>query len=258
MMTTLASANFYTLKTIIHHFHTLFTKDSLRLNTLASLFGPILLRPVTESTKNIHDKHPQRLFRDLVIHFDKVFSRDMHKTQEDNVNRRAIVAIPDLMVRSSTSTDLSFPPLSLCPTDDSSDDFSDKPRLSKDSSSVAMSSSPRESLTLENGRNRSFFSLLRRQDPSVTQPKKHVPTSLRLQTSSRAPLPSPFSITLFEDPEESIVATPRTSQSISVSDQTSVTLENGDNYSFRWARELEIQPFDVDPLSLDPLFVNGH
>ncbi|KAL0081056.1 hypothetical protein J3Q64DRAFT_1753454 [Phycomyces blakesleeanus] len=264
MMTTLASANFYTLKTIIYHFHTLFKKDSFRLNALASLFGPILLRPVTESTKNIHDKHPQRLFRDLIIHFDKIFSRDMHKTQEDNVNRRAIVAIPDLMIRSSTSTDLSFlPPLSLCPTDDSSDDYSDKPRLSRDDSlSVAISgfvtSSPRESLTLETGRNRSFFSLLRRQDPSVTQQKKTPPANLRLQASSRVPLPSPFSITLFEDPEESIAATPRTSQSISVSDQTSVTLQNGDNYSFVWARELEIQPFDVDPLSLDPLFVNEH
>ncbi|KAF7726820.1 hypothetical protein EC973_008421 [Apophysomyces ossiformis] len=75
LLSTLPSANYYTLKLLMEHF-----------------YHHLLVRPQVESTLNLHERHPQRLVRDLIRHVRTVFSEEAVKAHEDHVHRRVIVA----------------------------------------------------------------------------------------------------------------------------------------------------------------------
>ncbi|KAL0073052.1 Rho GTPase activation protein, partial [Phycomyces blakesleeanus] len=100
LLATLPTTNYYTLKTLMKHFHKLFKESDDEHNTelldnLATTFGHILIRPQIETTIRIYDKHPQRLLRDLIKSFDDIFFAEAYKIQTDHSNRRPGVTNTD-------------------------------------------------------------------------------------------------------------------------------------------------------------------
>ncbi|KAI9320640.1 hypothetical protein BX666DRAFT_1852099, partial [Dichotomocladium elegans] len=96
LLCTLPSSNFYTLKALLDHFHRLInesggTQADEWLSSLTSLFCHILVRPPVESTLNSHDRHPQRLLRDLIRQYPVLFSDAAIKAHEDYCHRGAII-----------------------------------------------------------------------------------------------------------------------------------------------------------------------
>ncbi|KAJ3034000.1 hypothetical protein HDV00_005577, partial [Rhizophlyctis rosea] len=77
LLATLSPSHFDTLRAIAGHWHR--TMENLdqndkKLSDLAGLLGPYVLRPKAESRLTLHDKHPARLVKDLILHFRDVFS----------------------------------------------------------------------------------------------------------------------------------------------------------------------------------------
>ncbi|OBZ86446.1 Rho-GTPase-activating protein 8, partial [Choanephora cucurbitarum] len=106
LLSTLPSANYHTIKAFCRHMSRLLayqTSDKL-LQTICSLFSYVLLRPRQYSSTNVHDRHPKRLLRDLLIFYDKVFTQETDNSQEKNASRLTITAEVYL------SQDASLPP----------------------------------------------------------------------------------------------------------------------------------------------------
>jgi hypothetical protein len=67
------------------------TSDTQFAITLAKSFGYILMRPQTETKVSVHERHAQKLLKDLIQHHDTIFTEASHKAQEENSNRPCIV-----------------------------------------------------------------------------------------------------------------------------------------------------------------------
>ncbi|KAF0540874.1 Rho-GTPase-activating protein [Gigaspora margarita] len=87
LITSLPERNYETLNVFISHLHSIVTSadaDDDYITTLAQIYGYILLYPdpnpkneTNEETMEIvyiNDRHPYRLFKDLIIHHDKIFN----------------------------------------------------------------------------------------------------------------------------------------------------------------------------------------
>ncbi|KAI8052965.1 hypothetical protein BDF22DRAFT_620558, partial [Syncephalis plumigaleata] len=82
MLTTMPSSNFDTLNRLISHLYNLVLSTSADDSYLASLgmtLGPSILRPAYITRVNFHDRHPQRLVRDLIAAFRVIFA-PMHRS----------------------------------------------------------------------------------------------------------------------------------------------------------------------------------
>ncbi|GAA5802080.1 hypothetical protein HPULCUR_007540 [Helicostylum pulchrum] len=99
LLATLPSSNYHTLKTLAHHLYKLLnqtTTDDM-LNQLISMFSYVLLRPRTSSQTNIHDRHSNKLTRDLLTQYPTIFTKDINKAQRTNASRsNLVVDIPPL------------------------------------------------------------------------------------------------------------------------------------------------------------------
>ncbi|KAI9593695.1 hypothetical protein BDF19DRAFT_157759 [Syncephalis fuscata] len=94
MLTTMPTANFHTLNRIVSHLYNLALSTSADDEYLASLgmsLGPSFLRPEHMTRVNFHDRHPQRLVRDLITAFRLIFSpthrHSIVSLSEYNLNR---------------------------------------------------------------------------------------------------------------------------------------------------------------------------
>ncbi|KAI8363937.1 hypothetical protein BD560DRAFT_355436 [Blakeslea trispora] len=94
LLSTLPSTNYQTIKAFCLHLSRLLPYQSSEefLQTILYLFSHVLLRPRIYLSTNVHDHHPKRLLRDLLLSFDKVFSAETDKSQEQNVSRLTIAA----------------------------------------------------------------------------------------------------------------------------------------------------------------------
>ncbi|CAG8464360.1 17262_t:CDS:10 [Cetraspora pellucida] len=93
LITSLPERNYETLNVFISHLHSLITSidaDDGYITTLAQIYGYILLYPKIEENdekneKNVgrvylNDRHPYRLVKDLIIHHDKIFIKQLNTT----------------------------------------------------------------------------------------------------------------------------------------------------------------------------------
>ncbi|KAG2233548.1 hypothetical protein INT48_007150 [Thamnidium elegans] len=106
LLATLPSANYHTLKTLSHHLYKLLNQTTTEdmLNQLISMFSYVLLRPRTSSPSNIHDRHPNKLTRDLLTQYPTIFTKDINKAQRTNASRsNLVVDIPPLGKNFGTS-----------------------------------------------------------------------------------------------------------------------------------------------------------
>ncbi|KAJ3328306.1 hypothetical protein HDU76_010194 [Blyttiomyces sp. JEL0837] len=77
LLATLSTPHYHSLVALVGHMHKItasLDRDSAKLAELAQLMGPMILRPRIESQMTAHDKHPVRLFRDLLVHYKDIFS----------------------------------------------------------------------------------------------------------------------------------------------------------------------------------------
>ena len=77
LLATMPSCHLATLHYFMKYWHDLLKHSPNhgdKVSSLALLLGPILLRPKTESSVTLHDKHPVRLCRDLLMHCDEILS----------------------------------------------------------------------------------------------------------------------------------------------------------------------------------------
>ncbi|KAI8987471.1 hypothetical protein BDF20DRAFT_910085 [Mycotypha africana] len=99
LLTTLPSANYYTIKALFSHFNKLLnpvgntaTKDDTQLIiSISRIFSYILMRPQTESNVSLHERHPQKLLEDLIKHFDAIFTEESNQAHEKNSTRPSII-----------------------------------------------------------------------------------------------------------------------------------------------------------------------
>ncbi|CAG8807759.1 11611_t:CDS:2, partial [Dentiscutata erythropus] len=82
LITSLPDVNYATLDTLISYLHRLVKStnaDDKYITALSQTFGLILLRPQTETSVFLHDKHPQRLVKDLIVHYETIFKGPNNK-----------------------------------------------------------------------------------------------------------------------------------------------------------------------------------
>ncbi|CAG8721826.1 3615_t:CDS:10 [Cetraspora pellucida] len=82
LITSLPDVNYATLNTFISHLHRLIKStnaDDEYITALSQTLGIILLRPQTETSIFLHDKHPQRLVKDLIVHYETIFKSSNNK-----------------------------------------------------------------------------------------------------------------------------------------------------------------------------------
>ncbi|KAI7876552.1 hypothetical protein K492DRAFT_21278 [Lichtheimia hyalospora FSU 10163] len=180
---------------------------------IAASISHILVRPQVGSTLNLHDRHPYRLVRDLIKHYDTIFSEQSVQSHENHIHRRAIVATSPTSQHKDNSLDGD--------DDDNNKDFAGSSAASSSGSSVLLSTpttitnfghdmdepikspiSPRSS-----GSKRNLLSFMRRSSSTATSSSspERTPTSSSIPTSSstpRRPIPMPSKSTLFEDPDD--------------------------------------------------------
>ncbi|CAO3636223.1 unnamed protein product [Cunninghamella echinulata] len=90
LMTTLPTVNYETLKSLLNHFQKLIdmTDDTNLLQSLVYRFSHIIIRADTATSANKHDRHPHRFVRDLLEHFDILFSKEVDEGQAIHHNRQ--------------------------------------------------------------------------------------------------------------------------------------------------------------------------
>lgn len=176
---------------------------------IAASISHILVRPQVESTLNLHDRHPYRLVRDLIKHYDTIFSEQSVQSHENHIHRRAIVATSPTSPDNETSLD----------DDNNNNDFSGSSAASSSGSSVLLSTpttnanfvhdtdEPLKSPTSpRSGSKRNLLSFMRRSSSTATSSSSsdRTPTTSSIPTASstpRRPIPMPSKSTLFEDPD---------------------------------------------------------
>ncbi|KAJ3052451.1 hypothetical protein HK097_006248 [Rhizophlyctis rosea] len=87
LLATLSPGHYLTLRALAGHWHRIvqnLDKNDKKLNDLAALLGPYVLRPKVESRLTLHDKHPARLVKDLLLHFDTLFASEPSSSSADS------------------------------------------------------------------------------------------------------------------------------------------------------------------------------
>ena len=172
--------NIATLDACMNHFTRLIdltSADEPYITSLATIFGPCILRPRTETSLTLEEKHPYRLVRDLFAHKDAIFSE---------------------LKRLSTATAPQNPDPSVTPTEPTS---SPRPRaISTDESNREANMKERNRLLLEkasNARGRATSPApgsRHRRDRSTGGPETRFPVNVNaspVQRTNRASLGVP-------------------------------------------------------------------
>ncbi|KAI7900286.1 uncharacterized protein BX663DRAFT_554183 [Cokeromyces recurvatus] len=193
LLATLPSTNYHTLKALMRHlFQILKPLESNNiLNQLISIFGHILMRPCTYSASSIHDRHPKKLVRDLLTHYDIIFTKDMNQAQQSSANRSTIIADPSssfLILPSSSHTD-----------NDSKESHNNK-----------------EKTNVESVLRRTLMNIMRRNSAEIGSHEQQQQQQQKEDETPKSPnstgppvVPHATRLTLFEDPEKSHPTTPK-------------------------------------------------
>ncbi|CAJ0837001.1 8219_t:CDS:10 [Entrophospora sp. SA101] len=86
--TSLPEGNYHTLEAFVSHLHRFIVStqaDDSYTTILAQIYGFILLRPPNESTVFLHDKHNQRLVKDLILHYETIFKNPNNNTSSSSL-----------------------------------------------------------------------------------------------------------------------------------------------------------------------------
>ncbi|RIA95799.1 hypothetical protein C1645_802830 [Glomus cerebriforme] len=76
LLITIPEVNYRTLNAFVSHLHQLalsVESDDKFITTISQIYGFILLRPAIKTSVYFDDKHPIRLLKDLIIHYDSIF-----------------------------------------------------------------------------------------------------------------------------------------------------------------------------------------
>ncbi|KAJ3299874.1 hypothetical protein HK104_006422 [Borealophlyctis nickersoniae] len=77
LLATLSPPHYQTLAALSAHWHKMvrhLNQNDPKIAELAQLLGPYVLRPKVETRVTLHDKHPVRLMKDLLLHHDEIYS----------------------------------------------------------------------------------------------------------------------------------------------------------------------------------------
>ncbi|ORZ25661.1 hypothetical protein BCR42DRAFT_400630 [Absidia repens] len=245
LMTTLPSANYETLKTLLYHLKRVIeaANESSLIQVLISRFTQIIIRPDLISAMNRHDRHPHRFVRDLLEHMDIIFSKEVDQGQHNHhLRQQQRPAQPPESPTSSLELHNKLPSLdssSMASTTSTPNRYSDD-LLSPDGQQNLLKEKSNghgiASITTPPVRRRSLMSFVRRSSSTTTTTSsatathdtsymsaspsgcsglisaaEALPTRGAIHSSTRRPLiPMPSTSTLFEDPEEIDMVPPGT------------------------------------------------
>ncbi|KAF9158593.1 hypothetical protein BGX20_003328 [Mortierella sp. AD010] len=86
----LSSARFYTLYEVVKHISGLIKEtsaDESFTSFVAHRWGPVFLRPLEETAVTLHDKHPQRMMRDMLKMTHQIFEPIRMQREDGNLSR---------------------------------------------------------------------------------------------------------------------------------------------------------------------------
>ncbi|CAO3574430.1 unnamed protein product [Mortierella alpina] len=93
----LSSARFYTLYEVAKHVSALIKEtsaDDSFTNFVAHRWGPVFLRPLEETAVTLHDKHPQRMMRDMLKMTLQIFEPIKMSREEGQLSRSVTTRAP--------------------------------------------------------------------------------------------------------------------------------------------------------------------
>ncbi|KAF9907471.1 hypothetical protein EC991_010936 [Linnemannia zychae] len=97
LLALLSPARFYTLYEVVKHISNLIKETSADENFtmyIAHRWGPVFLRPIEETAVTLHDKHPQRMMRDMLKMTHQIFEPIRMSREEGNLSRSVTTRAP--------------------------------------------------------------------------------------------------------------------------------------------------------------------
>ncbi|KAG0019756.1 hypothetical protein BGZ81_009611, partial [Podila clonocystis] len=97
LLALLSSARFYTLYEVVKHISNLIketTADDSFTTFVSHRWGPVFLRPLEETAVTMHDKHPQRMMRDMLKMTHSIFEPIRMSREEGNLSRSVTTRAP--------------------------------------------------------------------------------------------------------------------------------------------------------------------
>ncbi|KAI8597222.1 hypothetical protein EDD21DRAFT_223592 [Dissophora ornata] len=97
LLALLSSARFYTLYEVVKHISNLIKEtsaDDSFTTFIAHRWGPVFLRPLEETAVTMHDKHPQRMMRDMLKMTHQIFEPIRMSREEGNLSRSVTTRSP--------------------------------------------------------------------------------------------------------------------------------------------------------------------
>ncbi|KAG0288046.1 hypothetical protein BGZ98_004407, partial [Dissophora globulifera] len=97
LLALLSSARFYTIYEVIKHISNLIKEtnaDDTFTTFIAHRWGPVFLRPLEETAVTMHDKHPQRMMRDMLKMPHQIFEPIRMSREEGNLSRSVTTRAP--------------------------------------------------------------------------------------------------------------------------------------------------------------------
>ncbi|KAF9565332.1 hypothetical protein EC968_004169 [Mortierella alpina] len=97
LLALLSSARFYTLYEVAKHVNALIKEtsaDDSFTNFVAHRWGPVFLRPLEETAVTLHDKHPQRMMRDMLKMTLQIFEPIKMSREEGQLSRSVTTRAP--------------------------------------------------------------------------------------------------------------------------------------------------------------------
>ncbi|KAG0363380.1 hypothetical protein BC939DRAFT_464893 [Gamsiella multidivaricata] len=97
LLALLSSARFYTLYEVVRSISNLIKEtsaDDTFATFIAHRWGPVFLRPLEETAVTLHDKHPQRMMRDMLKMTHQIFEPIRMSREEGNLSRSVTTRAP--------------------------------------------------------------------------------------------------------------------------------------------------------------------
>ncbi|KAF8934381.1 hypothetical protein BGZ47_010414 [Haplosporangium gracile] len=97
LLALLSPARFYTLYEVVKHVSNLIKETSADddfTHYIAHRWGPVFLRPIEETAVTLHDKHPQRMMRDMLKMTHQIFEPIRMSREEGNLSRSVTTRAP--------------------------------------------------------------------------------------------------------------------------------------------------------------------
>ncbi|KAG0302627.1 hypothetical protein BGZ97_002259 [Linnemannia gamsii] len=97
LLALLSPARFYTLYEVVKHVSNLIKETSADddfTHYIAHRWGPVFLRPLEETAVTLHDKHPQRMMRDMLKMTHQIFEPIRMSREEGNLSRSVTTRAP--------------------------------------------------------------------------------------------------------------------------------------------------------------------